>query len=66
MIVAAKTHAIEIGARASIVVLGDGGDLVAMVRMDGAWAGAFDRIRPSGAAFEYWIKLFRPCPYSQA
>lgn len=23
-------------------------------------------IRPSETAFEYWIKLFRPCPYSQA
>jgi uncharacterized protein GlcG (DUF336 family) len=70
MIVAAKTHAIEIGARASIVVLGDGGDLVAMVRMDGAWAGAFDlalgKARTSRAfqapssAFVHLIQLGQP------
>ncbi|MBB3289499.1 uncharacterized protein GlcG (DUF336 family) [Rhizobium sp. BK347] len=28
--------------RASIVVLDQSGDLIAMARMDGAWAGAFD------------------------
>ncbi|MDK4717309.1 heme-binding protein [Rhizobium sp. CNPSo 4039] len=42
MIAAAEARAAEIGVRASIVVLDHGGDLVAMARMDGAWAGAFD------------------------
>ncbi|ARO34353.1 hypothetical protein NXC14_PC00821 (plasmid) [Rhizobium sp. NXC14] len=42
MIAVAEVRAAKIGVRASIVVLDHGGDFVAMARMDGAWAGAFD------------------------
>lgn len=42
LIAAAESYADGIGIRASIVVLDNGGDLVTMERMDGAWAGAFD------------------------
>ncbi len=42
MIAAAEVRAAETGVCANIVVLDHGGDLVAMARMDGAWAGAFD------------------------
>lgn len=42
MIAAAESHAVGIAVRASIVVLDQSDDLIAMARMDGAWAGAFD------------------------
>lgn len=42
MIAAAEVRAADIGVRSCIVILDHGGDLVAMARMDGAWAGAFD------------------------
>lgn len=41
-LMAATQKAAEIGVRATIVVLDQGGDQVAMARMDGAWPGAFD------------------------
>lgn len=39
---AATRKAAEMGVEATIVVLDQGGDPVAMARMDGAWPGAFD------------------------
>jgi uncharacterized protein GlcG (DUF336 family) len=42
LIGAAETCATKMGVRASVVVLDHGGDIVAMARMDGAWAGALD------------------------
>ena len=39
---AAERKAAEIGVSATIVVLDRGGEQIAMVRMDGAWPGAFD------------------------
>lgn len=39
---AAERKAAEIGVNATIVVLDRGGEQIAMVRMDGAWPGAFD------------------------
>ncbi|MDR6670073.1 heme-binding protein [Rhizobium sp. 1399] len=42
MIAAAETRAGETGVRATIAILDGGGDLLAMIRMDGAWPGGFD------------------------
>ncbi|GAC1046344.1 GlcG/HbpS family heme-binding protein [Rhizobium sp. No.120] len=42
MIAAAETRAGELGVKATITILDQGGDLVAVTRMDGAWAGGFD------------------------
>lgn len=41
-VAAATQKAAEMGVRATIVVLDQGGEQVAMARMDGAWPGAFD------------------------
>lgn len=42
MIAAAEAHAEVAGVKATIAILDGGGDLVAMIRMDGAWPGGFD------------------------
>lgn len=41
-VAAATEKAAEIGVRATVVVLDQGGDQIVMARMDGAWPGAFD------------------------
>ena len=42
VIAAAESKATEIGANVTIVIVDRGGEQIAMVRMDGAWPGAFD------------------------
>ena len=42
VIVAAEKKAIEIGQPMNIAVADEGGNLVALVRMDGAWIGSID------------------------